>query len=181
MKSTGEVMGIDSDFGRAYAKAQIQAGNTLPTQGRVLVSMRTEEHAGIVGPVKELIDCGFEVVATRGTAETLSKAGLEVTSINKVHEGSPHCVDEIDSGRIQLVLNTVAPDAKAIKDSASIRRSAVQRGVPYCTTLAAARASASAVRALSLESIGVRSLQEIHAGLHSDHHSDHHSDLDQGE
>ena len=185
MKSTGEVMGIDSDFGRAYAKAQIQAGNTLPTQGRVLVSMRTEEQAGIVGPVKELIDCGFEVVATRGTAETLSKAGLKVTSINKVHEGSPHCVDEIDSGRIQLVLNTVAPDAKAIEDSASIRRSAVQRGVPYCTTLAAARASASAVRALSLESIGVRSLQEIHAGLHSDlhsdHHSDHHSDLDKGE
>ncbi|MBW2295682.1 MAG: carbamoyl-phosphate synthase large subunit, partial [Deltaproteobacteria bacterium] len=144
MKSTGEVMGIDSDFGRAYAKAQIQAGNSLPTSGRVLVSMRSEEHVGIVGPIKELIECGFEVIATRGTAETLQRAGLSVTMINKVHEGAPHCVDEIENGRVHLVLNTVAPDPKAIEDSASIRRAAVQRGIPYCTTLAAARASASA-------------------------------------
>ncbi|MFT5696734.1 MAG: carbamoyl-phosphate synthase large subunit [Myxococcota bacterium] len=165
MKSTGEVMGIDSDFGRAYAKAQIQAGNTLPKKGVVLVSMRTEEHAGIVGPVKELIDCGFEVLATRGTAETLERAGLTVTVVNKVHEGGPHCVDAIMNGGVQLVLNTVAPDPQAIADSASIRSAAVTRGIPYCTTLAAARASASAIRALSLESIGVRALQEIHAGL----------------
>ena len=165
MKSTGEVMGIDSDFGRAYAKAQIQAGNSLPTAGRVLVSMRSEEHAGIVGPVKELIDCGFEVIATRGTADTLAKAGLPVTQINKVHEGTPHCVDEIQSGRIQLVLNTVAPDPQAIADSASIRLAAVQSGIPYCTTLAAARASAGAIRALCQGSIGVRALQEIHAQL----------------
>ncbi|MBW2725951.1 MAG: carbamoyl-phosphate synthase large subunit, partial [Deltaproteobacteria bacterium] len=165
MKSTGEVMGIDSDFGRAYAKAQIQAGNSLPTSGRVLVSMRSEEHVGIVGPIKELIECGFEVIATRGTAETLQRAGLSVTMINKVHEGAPHCVDEIENGRVHLVLNTVAPDPKAIEDSASIRRAAVQRGIPYCTTLAAARASASAIRALTHGSIGVRALQEIHAGL----------------
>jgi carbamoyl-phosphate synthase large subunit len=165
MKSTGEVMGIDSDFGRAYAKSQIQAGNSLPKTGRVLVSMRSEEHVGIVGPVKELIDCGFEVIATRGTAETLERAGLAVTMVNKVHEGTPHCVDEIKSGRVQLVLNTVAPDPKAIEDSASIRSAAVQRGIPYCTTLAAARASASAIRALSHGSIGVRALQDSHAVL----------------
>lgn len=165
MKSTGEVMGIDSDFGRAYAKAQIQAGNSLPRQGRVLVSMRAEEHVGIVDSVRELIDCGFEVIATRGTADALERAGLSVTTINKVHEGTPHCVDEIESGRVQLVLNTVAPDPRAIEDSASIRRAAVQRGIPYCTTLAAARASAGAIRALSQQSIGVRALQEIHAGL----------------
>ncbi|MDP6979854.1 MAG: carbamoyl-phosphate synthase large subunit [Myxococcota bacterium] len=165
MKSTGEVMGIDSEFGRAYAKAQIQAGNRLPEGGRVLVSMRSEEHAGIVNPVKELIDCGFEVIATRGTAATLEAAGLSVTSVNKVHEGSPHCVDEIEGGRIQLVLNTVAPDPQAIEDSASIRKAALKGGVPYCTTLAAARASASAIRALSEHTVGVRSLQEIHAGL----------------
>jgi carbamoyl-phosphate synthase large subunit len=165
MKSTGEVMGIDSDFGRAFAKAQIQAGNSLPTSGRVFVSMRTGEHQGIVGPVKELVDCGFEVIATRGTAETLASAGVPVTTVNKVHEGGPHCVDEIESGRVDLVFNTVAPDAKAVADSASIRTAALQRGIPYCTTLAAARASASAIRALSLESIGVRALQEIHAGL----------------
>ena len=167
MKSTGEVMGIDSEFGRAYAKAQIQAGNRLPERGRVLVSMRTEEHVGIVGPVKELIECGFEVIATQGTAETLERAGLTVERINKVHEGSPHCVDEIDGGRVQLVLNTVAPDPPSIADSASIRRAAVQGGIPYCTTLAAARASASAIRALSQRSIGVRALQEIHLGLES--------------
>jgi len=165
MKSTGEVMGIDSEFGRAFAKAQIQAGNRLPERGRVLVSMRSEEHAGIVNPVKELIDCGFEVLATRGTADTLERAGLAVTRINKVHEGSPHCVDEIESGGVQLVLNTVAPDPKAVEDSASIRKVALKSGIPYCTTLAAARASASAIRALAQRSIGVRSLQQIHAGL----------------
>jgi carbamoyl-phosphate synthase large subunit len=165
MKSTGEVMGIDSDFGRAYAKAQIQAGNSLPKGGRVLVSMRRREHVGIVGPVKDLVACGFEVIATRGTADTLSKAGIPVTMVNKVHEGGPHCVEEIEEGRVDLVLNTVAPDQKAIEDSSSIRRAALQRGIPYCTTLAAARASASAIRALNAESIGVRALQEIHAGL----------------
>jgi carbamoyl-phosphate synthase large subunit len=165
MKSTGEVMGIDSDFGRAYAKAQIQAGNSLPKSGRVLVSMRTSEHVGIVGPVKELIDLGFEVIATRGTADTLKKAGLPVTQINKVHEGTPHCVDAIKSGDVQLVLNTVAPDPQAIEDSASIRLAAVQSGIPYCTTLAAARASAGAIRALCQGSIGVRALQEIHTYL----------------
>ncbi len=165
MKSTGEVMGIDSEFGRAFAKSQIQAGNRLPEAGRVLVSMRNEEHAGIVNPVKELIDCGFEVLATRGTADTLERAGLAVTRINKVHEGSPHCVDEIEGGGVQLVLNTVAPDPVAVEDSASIRKAALKGGIPYCTTLAAARASASAIRALSQRSIGVRSLQEIHAGL----------------
>ncbi len=165
MKSTGEVMGIDSDFGRAYAKAQIQAGNSLPTKGRLFVSMRSEDHVGIVGPVKELIDCGFEVIATQGTAETLTRAGLSVTQVNKVYEGAPHCVDEIEAGRVQLVFNTVAPDPKAIGDSTSIRVATLQRGVPYCTTLAAARASAGAIRALCQGSIGVRALQEIHAHL----------------
>ncbi|MCH7866315.1 MAG: carbamoyl-phosphate synthase large subunit [Myxococcales bacterium] len=165
MKSTGEVMGIDSDFGRAYAKAQIQAGNSLPTKGRLFVSMRSEDHVGIVGPVKELIDCGFEVIATQGTAETLTRAGLSVTQVNKVYEGAPHCVDEIEAGRVQLVFNTVAPDPKAIGDSTSIRVATLQRGVPYCTTLAAARASAGAIRALCRGSIGVRALQEIHAHL----------------
>ncbi|MCP5041964.1 MAG: carbamoyl-phosphate synthase large subunit [bacterium] len=167
MKSTGEVMGIDSEFGRAYAKAQIQAGNRLPEGGCLFVSMRSDEHAGIVGPVKELIDCGFDVLATHGTADTLEKAGLAVKRVNKVYEGAPHCVDEIEAGRVQLVFNTVVPDSRAIEDSASIRRVALQRGIPYCTTLAAARASASAIRALSQHSIGVRSLQEIHAALES--------------
>ena len=163
MKSTGEVMGIDSDFGRAFAKAQIEAGNSLPTSGCVLVSMRTEEHEGIVEAIRELAEHGFEVVATRGTAETLNARGIAAKTINKVYEGSPHTADLIEAGDVNLVINTVDADPKSIRDSYSMRRLALQRGTPYCTTLAAARASARAIRALQQGSIGVRSLQEIHA------------------
>jgi carbamoyl-phosphate synthase large subunit len=165
MKSTGEVMGIDSDFGRAFAKAQIQAGNSLPTGGCVLVSMRTDEHDGIVEPIRELAENGFRVVATRGTAETLNARGIAAETVNKVHEGSPHTADLIEAGAVNLVINTVDTDPKSIRDSYSMRRLALQRGTPYCTTLAAARASARAIRALQQGSIGVRSLQEIHARL----------------
>jgi carbamoyl-phosphate synthase large subunit len=165
MKSTGEVMGIDSDFGRAFAKAQIQAGNGLPTSGCVLVSMRTDEHKGIVEPVRELANSGFRIVATRGTAETLRASGIEVEVVNKVYEGSPHTADLIESGEVNLVINTVDMEPKSIEDSFSLRRAALQRGTPYCTTLAAARASVGAIRALQQGSIGVRSLQQIHAKL----------------
>ena len=168
MKSTGEVMGIDSEFGRAFAKAQIQAGNSLPTSGCVLVSMRADEHEGIVEPIRDLAENGFRVVATRGTADTLRAHGIEVETVNKVHEGSPHTADRIESGDVNLVINTVDPDVKAIQDSYSMRRAALQRGTPYCTTLAAARASASAIRALQQGSIGVRPLQQIHARIASD-------------
>ena len=167
MKSTGEVMGIDSNFGRAYAKAQIQAGNSLPTRGCVLVSVRRREHAGIVEAIRELSLNGFRIMATRGTAETLNAHGISAETVNKVHEGSPHTADMIESGEVHLVINTVDPDPKAIQDSYSMRRAALQRGTPYCTTLAAARASAGAIRALQQGSIGVRSLQEIHARMNS--------------
>ncbi|MFP6627829.1 MAG: carbamoyl-phosphate synthase large subunit, partial [Myxococcota bacterium] len=163
MKSTGEVMGIDSDFGRAFAKSQIQAGNSLPTSGCVLVSMRTEDHEGIVEAIRELADHGFEVVATRGTAQTLNARGITTKTVNKVYEGSPHTADLIEAGDVHLVINTVDADPKSIRDSYSMRRLALQRGTPYCTTLAAARASARAIRALQQGSIGVRALQEIHA------------------
>ncbi len=163
MKSTGEVMGIDSDFGRAFAKSQIQAGNSLPTSGCVLVSMRTEDHEGIVEAIRELADHGFEVVATRGTAQTLNARGITTKTVNKVYEGSPHTADLIEAGDVNLVINTVDADPKSIRDSYSMRRLALQRGTPYCTTLAAARASARAIRALQQGSIGVRALQEIHA------------------
>jgi len=165
MKSTGEVMGIDSEFGRAFAKSQMQAGNSLPTSGCVLVSMRTEEHEGIVESIRELADNGFRVVATRGTAETLNARGIETKTVNKVYEGSPHTADMIESGEVHLVINTVNADPKSIRDSYSMRRVALQRGTPYCTTLAAARASSRAIRALQQGSIGVRSLQEIHERL----------------
>ncbi len=163
MKSTGEVMGIDSEFGRAFAKAQIQAGNSLPTEGgTVLVSVRADEHERVYEPIKVLVDLGFDVLATRGTAAKLEGLGIEVETVNKVFEGKPHTADRVESGDVVLVINTVDSDPKSIEDSKSLRRAALLRGVPYCTTLAAARASAEAIKAMRAESIGVRSLQEIH-------------------
>jgi len=163
MKSTGEVMGIDSDFGRAYAKAQIEAGNSLPTRGVVLVSVRSSEQAAVVEVVRLLANLDFKVVATRGTARVLIEQGIKVEAVNKAYEASPHTVDRIEAGDIDLVINTVAPDPQATRDSASMRRAALQRGIPYCTTLAAARASAEAIQALCRGSIGVRALQDVHA------------------
>jgi carbamoyl-phosphate synthase large subunit len=162
MKSTGEVMGIDSDFGRAFAKAQIQAGNSLPVEGTVLVSVRAEEHERVQAPIKILVDQGFSIVATSGTAKMLASMGIEAEVINKVHEGSPHTADRIKEGGIALVINTVGPDPQTVEDSRSLRLAALLRGVPYCTTLSAARASADAIAALCANRIGVRSLQQIH-------------------
>ncbi len=163
MKSTGEVMGIDSDFGRAYAKAQIEAGNSLPTGGTVLVSVRREDR-GVVGTaVRELARSGFAVLATPGTGAYLRELGVEVETVVKVGKGPNDVVARIDKGDVNLVINTVGMEPQAARDSLAIRRSALQRGLPYFTTAAGARAAAAAIRALQLESIGVRSLQEIHA------------------
>jgi carbamoyl-phosphate synthase large subunit len=162
MKSTGEVMGIDSAFGRAFAKSQVQAGNSLPISGNVLVSVRHEDQQRVQEPIKILVDQGFGVFATAGTAKMLKSMGIEAEVVNKVHEGAPHTSDRISAGEVQLVINTVGPDPQAVKDSASLRTAALLAGVPYCTTLAAARASAEAIVALCEERIGVRSLQQIH-------------------
>ncbi|HKK53739.1 MAG TPA: carbamoyl phosphate synthase large subunit, partial [Myxococcota bacterium] len=112
--------------------------------------------------VKTLVDQGFRVMATAGTAKSLRAFGIEVEPVNKVHEGSPHTADRIEAGDVALVINTVGPDPQAVEDSRSLRRAALMQGVPYCTTMAAARASADAIAALRAESIGVRSLQQIH-------------------
>jgi carbamoyl-phosphate synthase large subunit len=166
MKSTGEVMGIDSDFGRAYAKAQIEAGNSLPASGTVLVSVRLEDRAGICDGVRELASHGFRVLATPGTAEALRELGVAAETVAKVGqgEGAPDVVQRIEAGDVDLVINTVGPDPAAVRDSAAIRRAALLRSLPYFTTLAGARAAVGAIRALQLESIGVRALQEIHPG-----------------
>jgi carbamoyl-phosphate synthase large subunit len=162
MKSTGEVMGIDSDFGRAYAKSQIQAGNSLPIGGTVLVSVRMEDRARICDCVRELAENGFRVLATPGTAEALCVLGVDAKAVPKVGQGHPDVVERIEAGEVDLVINTVRNDPVAVRDSAAIRRSTLLRQVPYFTTLAAARAAVGAIRGLRLESIGVRSLQEIH-------------------
>jgi carbamoyl-phosphate synthase large subunit len=167
MKSTGEVMGIDSDFGRAYAKAQIQAGNSLPTGGTVLVSVRKEDRPRICEAVRDLAEYGFRVLATPGTAQALvAVTGIEVETVPKVGRGGPgeaDTVERIEAGGVDLVINTVDSDPTAVRDSASLRRTALLRGVPYFTTVAGVRAAVGGIRALQLESIGVRALQEIHA------------------
>ncbi len=162
MKSTGEVMGIDSDFGRAYAKAQIEAGNSLPSAGTVLVSMRLEDRAGICDGVRELAANGFRVLATPGTAEALRELGIAAETVPKVGQGTPDVVQRIEAGDVDLVINTVGPEPAAVRDSAAIRHAALLRNLPYYTTLAGARAAVGAIRALQLESIGVRALQDIH-------------------
>jgi carbamoyl-phosphate synthase large subunit len=164
MKSTGEVMGIDSDFGRAYAKAQIEAGNSLPVMGTMLVSIRREDQEGLWKAVRELAQNGFFVLATTGTADAFRAHDIEVETVPKVGQGHPDTVERIEAGDVDLVINTVAQDPVAVRDSASIRRSALLREIPYFTTLAGARAAVGAIRGLQQGSIGVRALQDIHGG-----------------
>jgi carbamoyl-phosphate synthase large subunit len=164
MKSTGEVMGIDSDFGRAYAKAQIEAGNSIPERGRVLISIKKQDRGKIGEVVQEFHDSEFEVLATQGTGRVIEALGLPVEIVAKVGEGHPDVVDRIKAGDVDLVLNTVEQDPVAVRDSFSIRRAALNRGIPYFTTLAALRAAAGAIRAVRQRSIGVKPLQEVHSG-----------------
>ncbi|MGA8399682.1 MAG: carbamoyl-phosphate synthase large subunit [Stellaceae bacterium] len=158
MKSTGEVMGLDSDFGRAFAKSQLAAGIDLPLSGAVFVSVRDGDKAALVEPCRQLIEWGFELVATRGTAAKLGESGLVVTVVNKVQEGRPDIVDEMRSGRVQLVFNTTE-GAQAIADSFSLRRTALTHNIPYYTTVAGARAAVQAIGALRRGSLEVAPLQ----------------------
>jgi carbamoyl-phosphate synthase large subunit len=158
MKSTGEVMGLDSDFGRAFAKSQLGSGTNLPLEGCVFVSVRDQDKRALVEPCRRLIEMGFSLVATNGTAETLSAAGLPVVPVNKVHEGRPHIVDRMLSGAVQLVFNTTE-GAQAIADSFSLRRTALTNGIPYYTTVAGARAAVQAIAALRAGNLEVAPLQ----------------------
>ena len=162
MRSTGEVMGIDSDFGRAYAKAQIEAGNSLPERGRILVSLRSEDHDTVGRDLADLASEGFHFYATDGTARSLEELGVPVERVAKVGQGSPDTVDRIRSGEVEMVINTAGSDPKSARDSFSMRRAALTEGLPYFTTAAAARAAVGAILALRKESIGVRTLQRIH-------------------
>ena len=163
MKSTGEVMGIDSDFGRAFAKAQIQAGAALPLSGRVLVTVRPDHRPRLGDTIRELADNGFEILATEGTAADLTAMGIEARVVPKPGEGFPNTVEVIERGEVNLVINTVGDDPRIVRDSVVLRQAVLRRGIPYFTTAAGARAGVGAIRALQLETIGVRSLQEIHA------------------
>jgi carbamoyl-phosphate synthase large subunit len=158
MRSTGEVMGVDSDFGRAFAKSQIGGGTHLPLAGTAFVSIKDSDKHLTVEPVSQLIAMGFDIVATRGTAKFLQAAGLPVRTINKVLEGRPHIVDAMKDGEIALVFNTTE-GAQSLADSLSIRRTALQMKIPYYTTMAGAVAATQAIASLKSGSLEVAPLQ----------------------
>ena len=158
MRSTGEVMGLDVSFGAAFLKSQIAAGMTLPASGVCFISVRNSDKAAIDQPARDLIELGFALVATRGTAEWLNSRGIPVSTVNKVLEGRPHVVDSLTNGGIQLVFNTT-DGAQSLMDSASIRQSALAQGVPYYTTMSGMRAAIQAIRALKLRPLEAGALQ----------------------
>jgi carbamoyl-phosphate synthase large subunit len=158
MKSTGEVMGIDVSFERAFAKSQLSAGVILPAHGTAFLSVKDSDKTALVPLARRLVEMGFSVIATRGTAGWIREAGLPVTVVNKVSEGRPHCVDAIRSGEIHLVINT-ASGPQSVADSFDIRRGALTHGVPHYTTLAGARAAVHAIAALRAGVLEVAPLQ----------------------
>jgi carbamoyl-phosphate synthase large subunit len=158
MKSTGEVMGLDRDFGRAFAKSQLGAGVDLPVKGTVFISVKDRDKASMIPIGRKLVEMGFALIATGGTQRFLESEGLPVARINKVLEGRPHVVDAMKNGRIQLVFNTTE-GAAAIADSASIRQTALLGNIPYYTTVSGARAAVSAIAALAAGPLEVAPLQ----------------------
>jgi carbamoyl-phosphate synthase large subunit len=163
MKSTGEVMGIDRDFRKAYVKSQIAAGSPLPTSGKVFISVKNRDKRSALGIAKRLAEMGFSLVATAGTAKLLTLQGMTVEMVHKVGEGyRPNIVDLMKRDEIALVFNT-PEDGRARKDSYSIRRTAVTQNIPYYTTVDGAQAALGGIEALLKGEISVQSLQEYHA------------------
>jgi len=158
MRSTGEVMGHASHFGHAFAKSQIAAGMALPLAGAALISVNDYDKGAALKIARDLHRLGFILHATPGTAAFLERAGLPVQTVNKLAQGSPHTVDLIRAGRVQLILNTpLGPEAHT--DGAAIRAAATAMDVPLLTTLSAATAAVSAIRAVKQKEIRYRSLQ----------------------
>ena len=163
MKSTGEVMGVGKTFGEAFVKSQLAAGVRLPSGGKAFVSVRDGDKLAAVGVARDLEDLGFTILATRGTAAVLSAHGIAVTAINKVAEGRPHVVDMIKNGEVAFIVNTVEDKRTAIRDSRSIRTSALAQRVTYYTTISGARAACTGMRHLA--ALEPYRLQDLHASL----------------
>ena len=161
MKSTGEVMGIDADFPMAFAKAQMGAGMDLPEGGTVFVSVKNSDKPVILAAIRLMVEQGFRIIATGGTAQFLAESGMPVERVNKVAEGRPHVVDKIVDGEVALIFNTTE-GWQSLKDSASIRGSALTMKLPYYTTAAACDAAARAIAALKSSQLEVRSLQDYY-------------------
>jgi carbamoyl-phosphate synthase large subunit len=165
MKSTGEVMGVDANFGLAFAKSQIAANGFLPTGGTAFLSVRGHDKLAITALATRLVALGFKLLATEGTAEVIQRAGVPAERVYKVTEGfRPHIVDRMKNGEVTMVVNT--PEGRSARlDSYSIRRTAVTMGIPHFTTMAAAEAAAEAIGALRKQQMTIRSLQEYHAAV----------------
>ncbi|MEA5601540.1 carbamoyl-phosphate synthase large subunit [Nostoc sp. UHCC 0252] len=159
MRSTGEVMGIDSDFGRAFAKAEMGAGERLPLSGTVFVSMSDRDKAAAGAVVKEFLDLGFTVMATLGTRRVLLEQGLNIELVLKLHEGRPHVLDGIKNQKIQLIINTPSGE-EAQTDARLIRRTALAYKIPIITTIAGAKATVAAIRSLQNTTLDVKTIQE---------------------
>ncbi|PYR67563.1 MAG: carbamoyl-phosphate synthase large subunit, partial [Acidobacteria bacterium] len=162
MKSTGEVMGVDDTFGKAYVKAQISAGSVLPKSGVAFISVNQHDKNFISRIVADLVEVGFKIIATRGTARVLRSSGIEVETVYKVNGGRPHIVDYIKSGKVDLIINTPL-GRESFFDEKAIRRAAINHHVPCITTIPGAAAAVNGIRAIRRESLNVRSLQEYHS------------------
>jgi len=163
MRSTGEVMGLDTSFEKAFLKAQMGAGVNLPQSGQVFISVRDSDKGAMLPLARRLLDMGFTLLATRGTAVRIREVGLAVAVVNKVLEGRPHCVDAIRSGEVQMVINTTF-GAQSTADSFDIRRSALTHFLPHYTTIAGARAAVHAIGALRAGALDVAPLQAYFRG-----------------
>ncbi len=160
MRSTGEVMGIDSDFGTAYAKAELAANQKLPLKGTVFVSMSDRDKAAIVPVVQQFVDLGFKIISTGGTRKVLREHNVPVELVLKIHEGRPHVLDAVKNNQIQIILNTPSSEEVAQADGRLIRRTALTYKIPIITTVAGARATAAAIQALQSQSLTVKALQD---------------------
>ena len=159
MRSTGEVMGLDTNFATAFAKSQIGGGTVLPFEGTAFISVRNDDKNKIVSLAAELLELGFKILATSGTCKLLEENGLSVTQVNKVLEGRPHIVDAMKDATVELVINTTEGE-QSLADSKSIRRTALEMKIPYFTTIAAAEAAISGIKAVRAGPLNVRSLQD---------------------
>jgi carbamoyl-phosphate synthase large subunit len=161
MRSTGEVMGIDTSFGLAFLKGQLGGGQRLPETGTVFLSVNDRDKPLAVDPARMFVECGLRIMATRGTAEFLERNGIQTVPVNKVYEGRPNVIDHIKNKEIDLVINT-SSGKRTIQDSSSLRQAAVLYGLPYTTTIAAAKAMAWALKRKRERHVDVRCLQEYH-------------------
>ncbi len=162
MKSTGEVMGIDADFGTAFMKSQMAAGQKLPLEGKVFISVKDRDKRNIVFIVKKLVDLGFKIVATTGTAEVLRNNGIEVQEVSRIGEGRPDVTDLMINDEISLIINTPSEIKKQKADEAKIRSGVVMRGIPLITTLSGAQAAINGIEAAKKKGFKVKALQDYH-------------------